>query len=993
MDSEELIDAGCRERVGTRLAGKWQIDRLLGVGGMAAVYAATHRNGRIAALKVLHEKYAALSQVRERFLREALVANKIDHPGVVRIDDDGATAEGIPFLVMELLDGESLEQARVRRGGNLPTVEVMRLVERILDVMEEAHAAGIIHRDLKPENVFLTREGKVKVLDFGIARLLEATEGQTRTRTGLVMGTPAFMAPEQALGRWSQVDARTDLWAIGAIAFNLITGRMVHEAPSGNETLVLAASRPAPSLARHSDAPLAVVRCVDRALAYDRAQRFDDAATMHGEVLYVLSELTRAGSSPPVPRPAPIPDLELGAERAAPPEPAPPRPEARRAEPETLWEQERPQHDARGAEALDAFDERFVGRGDAAALAEAFRQLENALFTRQQYGAKHPETARHFERAFAACQQALSQSDDSLVWRVTPYAFTLGESIVWEPRAPFDRIPYQLFADGVRLLGFVSAVLPSEIMELLRIITLDRARDLAPDDDFVTLLWDAGFEHIVYQAIDTFSEGEQASRAAFEKATAEITALARFDAGFQLEECWGEARGGVVKETAEARERRLRHLLSLSETRDREALAQADQFHMRDLGAESPAERAAEIDPAALEVVRARLCDAARLDERFVSVLAQAYSAGVKLGAAGAITTPLRASLDGLSQSSLGAAVRLTTALMAAFEDLDAPGQAKALRGSLARAIISERALGAMLAEATSPDASEAVVALVREVLAVAGGAFVPPVLALVTQGGADALGDAAFEYLAKNAEGNEEALAAALPQVGLDTGLALVRILARQSSAAARQAVLRAAESPHALLRIEALSHADAGSERLRLELRALIEDPVPEVRSAALRTISERHIRAAGPYLVMRVKHPGFDKLPLDERRQVLHALAALAPARAEEICVELLGDSRLLSLGPHEESRALAAEVLGQLATSRESLAALEEAATSRFRYSERVRSSAVFAREQAAVRLSQQPPAAAGGSGPAPARGQPQAGQSDPVMLDPARRRRP
>jgi len=988
MDSEELIDAECRVRVGTRLAGKWQIDRLLGVGGMAAVYAATHRNGRTAALKVLHEKYAAVPQIRERFLREALVANKIDHPGVVRIDDDGTTAEGVPFLVMELLDGESLEQVRLRRGGTVPTLEVMRLIERIIDVMEEAHAAGIIHRDLKPENVFLTRDGKVKVLDFGIARLMEASEGQSRTRTGLVMGTPAFMAPEQALGRWSQVDARTDLWAIGAIAFNLITGRMVHEAPSGNETLVLAASRPAPSLARHADAPLAVVRCIDRALAYDRDKRFEDAATMHGELLFVLAELTRAVSQAPAPA-APIPDLErVAAPPARPPSAAP------RLEPEAPPEPPKAQRDAAGAEVLDAFDERFVGQGDAAALTEAFRQLENALFTRQQYGAKHPETARHFERAFAACEQALSKSDDSLVWRVTPYAFTLGESVVWEPRSPFDRVPYQLFADGVRLLGFVSAVLPSEIMELLRIITLDRSRDLAPDDDFVTLLWDAGFEHIVYQAIDTFAEGEQTSRAAFERATAEITALARFDAGFQLEECWNEARGGVVKETTEARQRRLRHLLSLSETRDREALAQADQFHMRDLGAESAMAQAVDVEPAALEVLRARLCDSARLDERFVGVLAEAYAAGVKLGAAGAITVPLRAALDGLSQTSLGGAVRLVSAIMAAFEDRDAPGQARALRGSLARAVISERALTALLAEATSPDASAAVVALVSEVLSVAGDAFVPPVLELVVQGGASALGDAAFEYLARNAEGHEEELAAALPRVGLDTGLALVRILARLGTAAAQQAVLRAAESPHALLRIEALSHADAGSERLRLELRTLIEDPTPEVRSAALRTISERHIRAAGPYLVMRVKHAGFDKLPLEERRQVLYTLAALAPARAEEICIELLGDARLLTLGPHEESRALAAELLGQLASSRESLAALEEAATSRFRYSERVRSSAVFAREQAVVRLSGQPPPPSGAARSVSAQGAgpPRRSDSPGQDVDPARRRR-
>ena len=970
MESEDLLEAECRKRVGRELGGKWHIDRLVGFGGMAAVYAATHRNGRNAALKLLHANYAAMPQVRERFLREAYIANKIHHPGVVRIEDDDATAEGVPFLVMELLEGESLEHTVARRGGKLPVGEVMRLVERVLDIVEEAHAAGIVHRDLKPENLFMTRDGQVKVLDFGIARLLEGTEGTTRTREGLVMGTPAFMAPEQALGRWSAVDARTDLWAIGAIAFSLISGRMVHEAPSGNETLVLAASRPAPSLARVSDAPIAVVRCIDRALSYDMAKRFDDAATMHGDVLRVLAELGKS-SLPPGPaalapsRPAPalaapsIPALEVKPPRSAPPPSAAP-PER----PPTL----EPPRQGRERPDEDLLDDVFPGTGDFTAASEAFRQVEHALFTRQQYGTAHPETSRALERAFKACERALEASEDALVWQVTPYAFAIGGEVVWEPRAPFDTIPYQLFADGVRVLGFVSGVRSAEVAELLRIITLDRIRDVSPDEDFVTLLWGAAFEHVVFRAVDTFAEGELSSRAAFARAAGEVTALLGFDTSFQLEECWQDAKGGLGGERAAEREARIRQLLAQSDTRDREALVRAESFKGEASG--GGAKDAVALEPATLELVRARLGDASRAEPRLVGVLSEAFRAGRRVGLSGAVTVPLRATLDDLAQASPPAAIRFLTALLASFEDRHAPGEAAELRATLTREAISERLLGALLASATGAQAPLPAVELVRDVLAVSGADFVPKIVEVLAKGNAPGLANALSDYLAKNGEGHEEAIAAAFTQVDLDTGLALVRVLGRIGSAAAKQAVLRAAESPHAVLRIEALSHLDAAGERLRVELRALLEDPIPEVRLSALRAIRERLIRAAGPALTMRVKAPGFDKLPVEERRQILVTLAVLAPARAEAVCTELLGDARLLTIQAHEESRAIAAEVLGQIASTRESLEALADASTGRFRYSDRVRTSATVARETAVQRLSQRPPVAGPTSRPAP-----------------------
>jgi serine/threonine-protein kinase len=227
-------------RVGQVLKEKWRLDVLLGVGGMAAVYAATHRNGSRVAIKLLHPELSTHHQVRTRFLREGYVANAVSHEGAVRVSDDDVAEDGAAFLVMELLEGETLEDRRVRSGGRLDEDEVLSVTDQLLDVLIAAHAKGVIHRDIKPDNVFVTRTGQVKVLDFGIARLREVTSKSTATVSGATMGTPAFMPPEQARGLWDEVDGRSDLWAVGATMFNLLAGQVVHEGRTANESLVLA---------------------------------------------------------------------------------------------------------------------------------------------------------------------------------------------------------------------------------------------------------------------------------------------------------------------------------------------------------------------------------------------------------------------------------------------------------------------------------------------------------------------------------------------------------------------------------------------------------------------------------------------------------------------------------------------------------------------------------------------------------------------------------
>ena len=283
-----LTEAASR-RVGTILNAKWRLDHLLGVGGTAAVYAATHRNGNRVAIKVLHTHFSLDEAIRGRLQQEGYVANLIEHPGAVRILDDDRTEDGSVFLVMELLAGEGLDARLKRKGWRLPRTEALGITYGLLDVLTVAHGKGVIHRDIKPDNVFVTREGVIKVLDFGIARILDLPQGMNRTRNGALFGTLGFMAPEQALGRTHEVDGRTDLWAVGATLFTLLSGRLVHEAPTPNEQLVNAATRVAPPLASvFPDVDPAVAALVDRALAFHQVDRWQSAAEMQDAVRSII---------------------------------------------------------------------------------------------------------------------------------------------------------------------------------------------------------------------------------------------------------------------------------------------------------------------------------------------------------------------------------------------------------------------------------------------------------------------------------------------------------------------------------------------------------------------------------------------------------------------------------------------------------------------------------------------------------------------------------
>jgi serine/threonine-protein kinase len=309
-------DPRAEERIGSVLHDKWTLERLLGVGGMGAVYAARHRNGARAAVKVLSPAMGRLPHIRKRFIQEGYAANRVEHAGAVKVLDDDVIQEGADegtaYLVMELLEGEALGD-RAKKQPPLTEHDLLVIAEGVLAVLAAAHANGVVHRDLKPDNLFLARdpdrEGvQIKVLDFGLARLLEAQE---QTIAGMALGTPTYMSPEQASGKVAEIDGRTDIYALGSILFQLATNRRIHDAAHTLGLVVRMATTPAPKVRTVApDVSEAFARVVDRALEFRREDRYPDASAMLADVRDALAAVPTEGAtlelaSGPASRPAP----------------------------------------------------------------------------------------------------------------------------------------------------------------------------------------------------------------------------------------------------------------------------------------------------------------------------------------------------------------------------------------------------------------------------------------------------------------------------------------------------------------------------------------------------------------------------------------------------------------------------------------------------------------------------------------------------------------
>ncbi len=297
LAAELLAEEKARTMVG-RTLGHYQILSLLGVGGMGEVYLARDTQlGRRIALKLLPAELAQDQDRLRRFKQEALAASALNHPNVAHIYEIGE-AEGVSFIAMEYVEGQTLEAKM--NGQPLDTGEILDIAVQVADALEEAHTKGIIHRDIKPGNIMLTPRGQVKVLDFGLAKMTWRAEQAldsdvltlAKTQPGLLMGTVAYMSPEQALRH--EVDERTDIFSLGVVLYEMATGRRPFAGATTGETLdQIIHAKPEAIVRFNSNAPAELEHIIRKCLEKDRGRRYQSAR----ELLVDLKSLQQDSQS------------------------------------------------------------------------------------------------------------------------------------------------------------------------------------------------------------------------------------------------------------------------------------------------------------------------------------------------------------------------------------------------------------------------------------------------------------------------------------------------------------------------------------------------------------------------------------------------------------------------------------------------------------------------------------------------------------------------
>jgi len=281
--------------------GAYQIVRKIGEGGMGAVYLAEHTLlGRPAAIKLLLPALSSQREVVDRFFNEARATTSVNDPGIVQVFDFGVHTDGSAYIVMELLEGESLD-ARIHRGA-IAVVDALRITRQVAASLAAAHARGIVHRDLKPDNLFMVRDAEAqggerpKILDFGIAKLTSDGPDRSRTRTGTILGTPIYMSPEQCRGS-GVVDHRADVYSLGCVLYHLLTGKPPFDLEGMGEIIsahLREAPRP-PSALAAGIAP-GVDELVLRCLAKAPDERFSSMVELQAACEAQLARLSGAGA-------------------------------------------------------------------------------------------------------------------------------------------------------------------------------------------------------------------------------------------------------------------------------------------------------------------------------------------------------------------------------------------------------------------------------------------------------------------------------------------------------------------------------------------------------------------------------------------------------------------------------------------------------------------------------------------------------------------------
>lgn len=643
--------------------GAWTLRAVLGRGGVATVYVASDGE-RSAAAKVMHPELRDHAVLRNGFVQEVRTMARVQHAGAVAVLDVGETDDGCPYYLMERLVGSTLDQLVSSRGGRLPYQEALVVAEQLLGVLDAYHEAGVVHRDVKPANIFVRRDGSVKLLDFGAARV--AGEPDAAAASGTRLGTPAYMAPEQAVNASRGVDARSDLFAIGATLFRVISGKRPRDTDSGDAAFILAATTRPPSIARFApELPLSVIRLIDRAMAWTPADRFANASAMAERVREVLdaNEELHAGFT------------DRGALRS--------HLGQRVADDEDSWDPAR--KEAR----------RVV-------LRDLFRAFSGVFGTALQYAWDHEQCVTRREAAWQAMQAALQRFPSGLAWQLSPFSFDYQDETLWEPDAAQDSIPYHLFSSGFREVKIRAGIDREQFEAWLQLMRTDPVRELAVEDDLATLYQEGRFPHVDAALVHAFDIELLLEKVEIQD---ELAAL-RAQVEAELDADLGE-RAEVAQMAAD---------VGQAGIRETDALARDFEQSVNDLLRPPVAHDRVAVDP----VDRERLIDTSDFAARTFPIVATAVADALREGDLRLLREPLN---ERLAQLAVERRDEEISALLGSLADhVHHEGLVSLLRESVPAAACA--AFLRQCAQALPPAAIRAVDALPREVMPVRLEAF-----------------------------------------------------------------------------------------------------------------------------------------------------------------------------------------------------------------------------------------------------------------------------
>jgi len=705
------------------------------------------------------------------------------------------------------------------------------------------------------------------------------------------------------MGLVDQLDGRADVFSVGAIIHALVTGHRINKGRTENEALVMAATTPVPSVARIApDLPVEVIALIDKALAWDRRNRFENAALMQAAIRAALATLGYAVSPEEVhsSRPATL----ASASRVSAAMPIAPIAPVVNEAPPAIDEEAAPD------------DPRVVEMKD------LFKRIDRVLPSVRQLGWEHPATERATRTAFEAIATAIANQPRLFAVTIRPYSFSCLGQTVWEPAAPFDAVPYNLFASGMRALRLEPGLTLDELREVLALMLLEPGRDLPPEDDLAAAFWEKGLAHVDYEVVDAFAEGDAAEREAF------------YDESDRLERVAGDAaRLHVSRLEAKA----------MAVSLDRDALAP-----------QAKRASAMALDDVVRAVYASQLAQPReKWSERYVDVLVDALIEAAKCRDAGPVLASLRRSAaDLVVAGRVDVVTQLHQALLDRFAERLPATPARQLSGALTNALFGAETFELMLRRVQAePHRAPAF----EKVLEALGERELPTVLAALRTEMPPPVVDALLRYVARVMRGHEAEVAAAAAGVDANVASGLLALFARDGSPAARQALTTFAQSENPAVRIEAKVLLTGSAEAVAGDLGTMLESQSAIARMAALKAGMRYGVKGLWPIVARHVRAPNLHELGSDERADLMQALVVLSPERGEPIAIELAKKAGVFSSGEKEASRLAAIEALGACSRSQVAVTALREIAGARWGTSDEVRAAATAAADRIAQRI--------------------------------------